>query len=623
MRLVVPLIWVAGAACGGVPSEPADPSDSDPAGSESQENPTTPDDPVPPVDGGPGALAPLYGGTVAVNGPRAVAADPGLDVVVFWQIGERAFEGRVDLERGSEPFRVAFGADQVFVTLRGSGEVAAFDPATQELTRRQAVCPEPRGVDATDESLWVACASGEVVQLDPATLSVRATHWVQPDLRDIVVDGDTLWVSRLRSAEVLQLSHNGAVQGRFQPDPTSATGPFAVPRVAWRMRSHPDGGVMVLHQSARTRALPGNGMPDGPLPTADTGVPQVKPGPVVYYGAVDRCVRHPLVSAHFTHVASDGTVVTGGPLLRQVLAVDFDIGADGTVYLASRDEFTPRVNRVTDPLGPSTCRRLDMTTRVNGIPTGVAVNPEGAVVGVSRSPSMVFDGSYQRFGRDERPTTVSILDRTGATGVDSAYLRFHRDPGTAITCATCHPEGQDDGHTWVFAGVGFRRTQNLSGGLLDRAPFHWGGELETFEDLMDDVFTVRMGEGEITAALSQELAVWLDDLEPVQTTPEQGPEAIERGRALFEDPTVGCTGCHFGEQYSDFQLHVVTDSGEATKTPSLLGVGSRAPYMHTGCAETLHQRFTDPACGGGDLHGRTSALSRADIDAMVAFLRTL
>jgi hypothetical protein len=43
----------------------------------------------------------------------------------------------------------------------------------------------------------------------------------------------------------------------------------------------------------------------------------------------------------------------------------------------------------------------------------------------------------------------------------------------------------------------------------------------------------------------------------------------------------------------------------------------------SGCARTLRERFSEPACGGGDLHGKTWHLSAAQLDDLVAFLETL
>jgi hypothetical protein len=45
--------------------------------------------------------------------------------------------------------------------------------------------------------------------------------------------------------------------------------------------------------------------------------------------------------------------------------------------------------------------------------------------------------------------------------------------------------------------------------------------------------------------------------------------------------------------------------------------------MHDGCAATLRERFTDPTCGGGDRHGRTSELSPAQVDDLIAYLMSL
>jgi hypothetical protein len=57
------------------------------------------------------------------------------------------------------------------------------------------------------------------------------------------------------------------------------------------------------------------------------------------------------------------------------------------------------------------------------------------------------------------------------------------------------------------------------------------------------------------------------------------------------------------------------------QVPSLLGIGTRGPFMHDGCAATLRDRF-NPACGG-DKHGITGQLSPAQIDDLIAYLNTL
>ncbi|MEO0603308.1 MAG: c-type cytochrome, partial [Myxococcota bacterium] len=199
---------------------------------------------------------------------------------------------------------------------------------------------------------------------------------------------------------------------------------------------------------------------------------------------------------------------------------------------------------------------------------------------------------------------------------------FHDTTPAGLSCASCHPEGQDDGHVWNFVGLGERRTQNLAGGLSERAPFHWDSEFDTLDSLMSDVFAVRMGAGFVYPHESDALAGWLDGIRPLRSRP---PETglVGLGRTVFEREDVGCLTCHQGRQLADAAMHEVRPGDPAFKTPSLLGVGARAPYMHDGCAETLEARFTDPDCGGGDQHGQTSQLSPQELDALVAYLRTL
>jgi len=59
----------------------------------------------------------------------------------------------------------------------------------------------------------------------------------------------------------------------------------------------------------------------------------------------------------------------------------------------------------------------------------------------------------------------------------------------------------------------------------------------------------------------------------------------------------------------------------AYNTPSLVGVGATAPYLHDGSAQSLRELLTTG--NPGDRMGRTSHLSPRDIDALVAYLETL
>ncbi len=219
---------------------------------------------------------------------------------------------------------------------------------------------------------------------------------------------------------------------------------------------------------------------------------------------------------------------------------------------------------------------------------------------------------------------VTAIPVTTATSVaDTGHDLFHHaaQPGGALACASCHPEGRDDGRVWNFIPQGLRRTPSLVGGLLATAPYHWDGSLTDVSSLMTEVFTGRMGgdieDGPHVAAVSRFLeAIPRVPLSPV---PASAVASVAHGMALFQSATLGCTGCHSGAHYTD-NATVDVGTGQAFQVPTLIGVGLRAPFLHDGCAATLTDRFG--SCGG-PMHGSTSQLSTSDIANLVNYLDTL
>jgi cytochrome c peroxidase len=94
---------------------------------------------------------------------------------------------------------------------------------------------------------------------------------------------------------------------------------------------------------------------------------------------------------------------------------------------------------------------------------------------------------------------------------------------------------------------------------------------------------------------------------------------VLRGHALFTG-AAGCSDCHAGTKFTNNKT-VDVGKGLLLQVPSLVGVGYRGPFMHDGCAATLHDRFR-PDCGGSQ-HGQTAALSGAQVDDLVAYLESI
>jgi mono/diheme cytochrome c family protein len=249
-----------------------------------------------------------------------------------------------------------------------------------------------------------------------------------------------------------------------------------------------------------------------------------------------------------------------------------------------------------------------------GAATSVAYTRDGRIIVQTRAEAALF--------LHDRAGNVSKISLSGHDAIDTGHSFFHSVTPAGLACASCHPEGGDDGRAWSFRDLGLRRTQSLRGGVIGTEPFHWDGDMHDFTMLVHEVFQERMSAVPLSVSESNAFAAWLDTI-PVPTRPLVVDAAdVERGRALFESSDVGCATCHAGPALTN-NLAADVGTGSAFQVPSLRGVVYRAPYMHDGCAADLRARFTDPGCGGGDRHGVTSHLTSAQIDDLVAYVRTL
>lgn len=523
------------------------------------------------------------GGLVGVARSRALASDPDRDLV--WRIDTGTATlggevlGQIELEPGDEPGRIVAGAEgRAHVLARRGGVVVSVDAASGKILERRPVCAAPRGIDFDElrAELVVACVHGELVTLPEAGGGATRELRLDSDLRDVVVDGERVLVSRFRSAEILVLDRSGVELGRSRP--FAAGGRTA--SVLWRMAPRPGGGAVIAYQAV--------------LPEA----PAIATTPDAYGG-----VSSPPVVV--TEVATippgdgpiDGFEYPTQPLEQHALPVDVVAMPDGSIAVA-----TAGSGQVTviggDPAG-GPCQNV-----ADCEPVGVAWVEGTGLVSQYRSPAKV--------GRVKLPL---------AAPVDRGHALFHRAPHFAMACASCHPEGGDDGVVWQFP-EGTRRTQYLAGGVGDTLPFHWAGDMSSMSELMNLVFVQRMGGMPLGQSDAADLERWMHGIDRLPTRELDGDREllVAQGRALYESSALGCIDCHAGPQHTspgNFDI----GKGERFQPARLVDLAVRAPYMHDGCAATLRERF-DPSCGG-DSHGDLSALSETELDALVAYLETL
>jgi cytochrome c peroxidase len=95
--------------------------------------------------------------------------------------------------------------------------------------------------------------------------------------------------------------------------------------------------------------------------------------------------------------------------------------------------------------------------------------------------------------------------------------------------------------------------------------------------------------------------------------------SAKRGRKLFFDARTGCASCHPKGLFTTLKAYDV--GAGPLDTPTLIEIWRTAPYLHDGSAATLREVLT--TANPHDRHGKTSHLSSAEIDDLVAYLESL
>ncbi|MEO0604149.1 MAG: hypothetical protein AAF211_22120, partial [Myxococcota bacterium] len=222
----------------------------------------------------------------------------------------------------------------------------------------------------------------------------------------------------------------------------------------------------------------------------------------------------------------------------------------------------------------------------------------------------------------EWPLSVSVdgvpvfAEPAMETAEQTALRQFHRTPAFGVSCASCHPEGHEDGHTWLFASLGVvtRRSQPLGNEVLSAPGLHRDGEFETFDELFEEAWVRRMGGAVLSDPEVTAIGEYIDRVAVPRSSPAD-PSLVDEGEQVFV--AQGCASCHSGDRFTDDRFY----GDQHLRTPSLIGVGQRLPLMHDGCAPTLHHLF-DPSCTSWHLHHAEPATEH-EIQSLVSYLQTL
>jgi cytochrome c peroxidase len=280
---------------------------------------------------------------------------------------------------------------------------------------------------------------------------------------------------------------------------------------------------------------------------------------------------------------------------------------------------------------------------------------------------------------DDNPTTAAKVELGKILFFDPRL-----SGGNQMSCASCHlPEKAYADGLALSLGAGDQPLQRntpscLNVGFLDS--LFWDGRADGLEDqaliplqskvemnqdleeleaelaavpryrsAFQEVFGTLPSRDGVAKALAAFQRTLISELSPFDRYLMGDKDALTaeeaRGLELFQGEA-GCIECHHGPLLSDGKYYRLglpsRDEGRAKitgkrddryrfRTPSLRNVAETGPYMHDGSMKTLQEVVTFyfrgvPSTGPDGLRPDTTALSGlsfADIDALVAFLRTL
>jgi cytochrome c peroxidase len=171
-----------------------------------------------------------------------------------------------------------------------------------------------------------------------------------------------------------------------------------------------------------------------------------------------------------------------------------------------------------------------------------------------------------------------------------------------FSCGSCHVEGDTNRQLYdTFNdgryGNGAKLTPSLRG-VARTGPWTWHGWQDSLEAAIAASFETTQQGRKLTESEIGDVAAYLASLTPRPARPGRSETpAARRGGLLFEGKA-GCVTCHPAPQFTDGRVHELgpappSDRYRGYNPPSLLGVGTRPPYLHDGRAGSLDSLLTE------------------------------
>ncbi|MFW6162873.1 MAG: beta-propeller fold lactonase family protein [Planctomycetota bacterium] len=461
---------------------------------------------------------------------------------------------------------------------------AAFTPAGDRALVANALSPQP----ATDEHVEAVVS---VVDMDHGRVVAEVPTIDGNALRDVVVSPDGQWAYVAHQVPRANVPTTQIAQGWIQTNGLTVIGLGGEPRHV---------ATVLLDRFASGAANP-------------CGLAMAPDGQTLY------------VSHTGTHFIS----VVDLPRLHRVLAE------------REREAELRQDPGLTDPrdLARDLCAlpRADVFRRweAGGLgPRGIALSPAGDRLYVANFFSDTVTVLDTADGRLRH--TLRLGPAKPMSQVRRGHYLFHDARHSCfqgwLGCASCHPETGADGLNWDLLndGIGNRKNAKMLIGAMETPPAMSTGVRPSAEVAVAKGFQFiqfRQHTPDEQAAVVAYLRWVKHRPSPFHRQPDGSLDArAAAGKRLFHDPDVGCSECHPAPLFTDRRTYDVgtrapEDRRDRFDTPSLREVYRTAPYLHSGAAATLGEVLT--RFNAEDRHGRTSGLSRQQLDALVAYLRSL
>ena len=226
--------------------------------------------------------------------------------------------------------------------------------------------------------------------------------------------------------------------------------------------------------------------------------------------------------------------------------------------------------------------------------------------------------------------TVSLSGNVDLSLSERGEVLFH-DASVSLdgwfSCHSCHPDGHScDRLNDNLGDNAFGSPKRILSllGVANTSPWAWNGSQTSIENQVRKSMDSTMRGTEQRTILESEveaISAYLKTLPfPPGVDAARGVESslAAKGRAIFK--AQNCSECHAPGHYTTDGLRDAGLAGAQDlefNPPTLRGVSQRQAWLHDGRATTLRSVFVDAD------HQQAGKLSSDDIDALIAFLRTL